>query len=318
MLDLDSLELRDRLTLSREIPTAGERAALFNRVRRGEMVRLRRGVYVLAAEWALLDLAAKNRWESQAAVALVGRDLVISHHSAAELWRLPWFGELPTQTHTVDDFAKGGRSSSELIRHTVGIPKLTERIDGVCVTTLARTVADLCRASTFQQGVVIADAALRRTTHPLPHFPRTSLTREHLAAELALVHLRQGTAKARRVIDFADGAADRPGESLSRVNMALAGFSAPKLQVPLRGASGKWWTVDFWWPQFNLIGEFDGNMKYTDAEFLHGRTPNEALIDEKRREDDLRAAGHGMSRWPWDTAISLPRLRRHLLAAGVR
>jgi hypothetical protein len=318
MLDLDSQELRDRLTLSREVSTPGERAALFNRVRRGELVRLRRGVYVSAAAWAPLDPAERNRWESQAAVALAGRDIVISHHSAAALWRMPWFGQLPTATHTLDDFAKGGRSSFELIRHTVGIPEATERIDGVRVTTLARTVVDLCRAATFQQGVVIADAALRRTTHPLPHLPRTSLTREHLAAELSLVHLRQGTAKARRVIDFADAAADRPGESLSRVNIALAGLSAPKLQVPLRGASGKQWTVDFWWPQFNLIGEFDGDMKYTDAEFLRGRTPKQALIDEKRREDDLRAAGHGMSRWPWETAISLPRLRRLLLAAGVR
>jgi hypothetical protein len=318
MLDLDSLELRDELTLSREVSTPGERADLFNRVRRGEQVRLRRGVYVSAAAWARLDPAARNRWESQATVALSGRDIVISHHSAAALWRMPWFGQLPTATHTVDDFAKGGRSSFELIRHTVGIPEITERIDGVRVTTLARTVVDLCRISTFQQSVVIADAALHRTAHPLPHFPRTLLTSEHLAAELSLVHLRQGRTKARRAIDFADGSADRPGESLSRVNIALAGLSAPRLQVPLRGASGKRWFVDFWWPQFNLIGEFDGNMKYTDPEFLRGRTPQRALIDEKRREDDLRAAGHGMSRWPWETAMSIPRLRQHLLLAGVR
>ena len=92
----------------------------------------------------------------------------------------------------------------------------------------------------------------------------------------------------------------------------------PQLQVAIEGASGQVYIVDFWWPEFNMIGEFDGNAKYTDPEFLRGRTPEQALIDEKRREDDLRAAGHGMTRWHWQIACSLNRLRAHLLAAGIR
>ncbi len=41
----------------------------------------------------------------------------------------------------------------------------------------------------------------------------------------------------------------------------------PQLQVALRGASGRVYVVDFWWPEFNMIGEFDGNIKYADLEF---------------------------------------------------
>ena len=100
--------------------------------------------------------------------------------------------------------------------------------------------------------------------------------------------------------------------------MSIAGVPAPQLQVELQGASGRWYVVDFWWPQFAHIGEFDGRFKYTDPEFLRGRTPERALLDEKLREDDLRAAGRGMSRWTWEVALSPNRLRQLLNAAGVR
>lgn len=92
----------------------------------------------------------------------------------------------------------------------------------------------------------------------------------------------------------------------------------PVLQAEIVGASGRVWTVDFWWPGFNLVGEFDGKVEYSDPAFLRGRTPEQALLDEKDREDDIRAAGHRMSRWGWTTALSPGLLRAHLVAAGLR
>jgi hypothetical protein len=102
------------------------------------------------------------------------------------------------------------------------------------------------------------------------------------------------------------------------VNIALAKLTPPELQAAVRGASGRVWHVDFWWPEFNLIGEFDGKAKYTDERYLRGRTSQEVLYEEKLREDDLRAAAHGFVRWPWEVAISMPRLRARLIAAGLR
>lgn len=69
------------------------------------------------------------------------------------------------------------------------------------------------------------------------------------------------------MIEFADAKSDRPGESVRRANMECSGISMPQLQVALRGASGRVYVVDFWWPEFNMIGEFDGNIKYADLEF---------------------------------------------------
>lgn len=309
---------REDLVLSRELATPGERSRFFARARRGEFVAIFREVYVSADVWADLDRHARYRARVKAAAALAQARLVFSNQSAAAMWRLPWVGEWPTRVHVLEPTAAGGRSSSAVARHALGIPDGLVDIDGVTVTPLARTVVDVARTGSFGQSVAVADAALRRTEHPNDEVPRTFLTKAGLAAELATIPLRQGLVKARRVVDFANGAADRPGESMSRVSMSIAGLPAPVLQARIVGGSGMVWTVDFWWPEFNLIGEFDGRYKYTDAEFLRGRTPEQAVIDEKFREDDLRAVGHGMSRWGWATAVSPRLLSVHLLAAGLQ
>jgi len=100
--------------------------------------------------------------------------------------------------------------------------------------------------------------------------------------------------------------------------MRSAGIPTPELQVELYGASGKRYFADFYWRDLRLIGEFDGVAKYKDPKFLRGRTPEQALLDEKTREDDLRAAQHGFSRWGWDVALSPARLAAQLRKAGVR
>jgi hypothetical protein len=164
----------------------------------------------------------------------------------------------------------------------------------------------------------MADAALRRAEHPVDGIPAVAVTKEDLLVESRRLAVRQSSAKVARVIEFANAAADRPGESLSRVSMHQAGMSAPELQKELFGASGRRYFVDFWWAEHGLIGEFDGRDKYRNPLFLRGRTPEQALLDEKDREDDLRAAGHGMVRWGWDVARSPNRLALRLARAGLR
>ena len=318
MLNPRTLAWRDHLILTRDITVAGDRRDFYRLVQRGEFVRLRRGVYMKTSRWTELNEDARYLARVHAAVAFTPTPLLISHLSAAAVWRLPWFGSCPAFIHALGDFSDGGRRSSQIRMHALSTPDRVEDIEGVTVTSLGRTVIDIARSSSFVQAVVVADAALRRTQSPVSGLPATTLTVDSLLAELALVPLRNGTAKARRAIEFADGLADRPGESISRVNISLARLTAPVLQVRIRGASGRTYPVDFWWPEFNLIGEFDGKFKYTDERFLLGRTPQQALYDEKMREDDLRAADHGFSRWPWETAISMPLLRAHLIKAGVR
>ncbi len=100
--------------------------------------------------------------------------------------------------------------------------------------------------------------------------------------------------------------------------MHLQGLPTPMLQQEFRDHRGLIGIVDFWWPEFGLIGEFDGLGKYTREEMLAGRSPAEAVVAEKLREDRLRALGPRVVRWGWETAISPPRLADTLRRAGLR
>lgn len=306
------------LIVVRDFRTPHSLAAFVRKVRRGSYVSLARGVYVDAERWAGADRHQRYRARVVAISALCAPETpLFSHESAAAMWRLPKVGGWPERVHVIEDASPGGRSTRSIARHTVGLPDGFAVIEGIRVTTLARTVIDLATRDNFGPAVAIADAALRRGSLVDARFPQAVVTRVELEAELARIPLRQGRRKAARVVKFADGLADRPGESMSRANMYLAGLEMPQLQQPMIGASGKRYAVDFWWPRLRLIGEFDGKYKYSDEEFLKGRSPAQALYDEKLREDDLRAAGNGMSRWNWEVALSPQRLAALLLAAGV-
>ena len=99
--------------------------------------------------------------------------------------------------------------------------------------------------------------------------------------------------------------------------MHVLGVPPPVLQHPFHDNVGLIGYVDFWWPAFNLIGEFDGHGKYLREELLAGQTTAEAVIAEKKREGRLRRCGPRVTRWDWATARSTPKFRRHLVDAGL-
>lgn len=318
MLRIVAQDWYDQLTLTRSLVTPGSRNAFYSRVKAGEFARVCRGAYVPRELWETSSARGRHFLRVRAVAALSREELVFSHYSATALWRLPLVGQWPARVHTVTPLAPGGLSNRAIIRHAQGVPAIVDLVEGLNVAGIARTVIDMATVCPFPAAVAIADAALRRTEYPVDGVPRTFITRDDLNREARALALRHSSAKVGRVIEFADAAADLPGESLSRVNMHVAGIPAPQLQAPLRGASGKLYFVDFWWPDFNLIGEFDGKDKYMNPKYLRGRTSEQALYDEKLREDDLRAAGHGMTRWKWEVAISPTKLAAHLYRAGLR
>jgi hypothetical protein len=78
--------------------------------------------------------------------------------------------------------------------------------------------------------------------------------------------------------------------------------------------------VDAWFDDAAVAVEFDGQIKYTDP--WRGRSPEQVLWEEKRREDDLRALDIGIVRVaesdlgrPWAARVEGP-LRRLLERPG--
>ena len=197
------------------------------------------------------------------------------------------------------------------------MPTRTDEIDGLLVTSLARTVIDVGRTSQLSLAVAMIDRALAEKDARRDILAATASPAD-LEAEFHAIDSPRGRQRCRTALVLADGRSGSPGESLSRVGFHLLGLPMPLLQQAFYDAEGLIGYVDFWWPEFNLIGEFDGNGKYLRDELLNGRTTAEVVMDEKRRENRLRALGPRITRWGWDVAVSLPELARHLAGAGLR
>jgi hypothetical protein len=101
------------------------------------------------------------------------------------------------------------------------------------------------------------------------------------------------------VVAFADGRSGSVGESRSRVAIDAAGLPPPVLQWEVFAASGVFiGRVDFAWPMFRTVAEFDGKVKYGRL-LRPGQDAGEAVYEEKRREDALRDEDLRMVRWGW-------------------
>ncbi len=192
------------------------------------------------------------------------------------------------------------------------MPDRVDRIDGIRVTSLADTVAGLAVADRLETAVVAGDAALAG-------IPLGAAVVRLSPAELqsAIPSRGRGCAIARFVAGFVDGRSASPGESLSRLAMHRAGVPEPVLQLPVRDRRGVMF-VDFAWPALGVVGEFDGVAEYVRDEFTRGRSAADVVIQEKIREDRLRALGWRVVRWGWNVARSVPAMRRTLREAGVR
>jgi len=308
---------RDEFVLSREQRALGRQAELVRDVRRGALVPVTRGVFRRAESRE--EDAARQADDAflaliRATQLLADNELVFANLAAAAVWQLPIVGRWPERVSVAIAPASGGRSNSRIARSYVGHLPPSVEIDGLRVTALRRTVVDVARTCSFEVAVAMVDAALHGQEARRALRARPAVAATALAQELAALRRVPGAAKCRGVLEFADGRSGSPGESLSRVGIHRLGLPAPELQVPFYDRGGLIGVVDFWWPQANLIGEFDGVGKYLRDEFTNGRTPAEAVIAEKHREDRLRALGPGVARWGWMEARSLPMLNAKLVA----
>jgi hypothetical protein len=272
----------------------------------GRLVRVRRGVYVEARAWSGLSPDERSRLVVAAALDRAAGVLVASHRSAAALLGIPSIRPALEVVDVLTRRSTGSRTEHGFRKHGVDDPLADVwQWDGLLLTAPARTVVDLALTEPFLDAVVAVDWALGH-----------GVAREELYAALDVSPVR-GTARARRVLEFADGRSGSPGESVSRVLVEQLGFAAPDLQVPFSDSGGPIGVVDFYWADCDVIGEFDGLVKYRNRELLRGRRPEDVVVAEKRREDRLRAQGHRVARWVWSDLHPPERLGHLLARAGV-
>jgi hypothetical protein len=275
---------------------------------RGDLTRLRSGAYVPTAVWKLLSPADRRRLEA-AAMAEVHAGFIACHRSAAALWHVPTIQKPDGLVHSRVTQAAGTRTEHGVRKHAVRDADLhLTTVDGIACTTLDRTVLDIAATEPFSEAVVALDWALRHHT-----------TEARLREVLEEWDPVRGRRRAEAALAFADPRSGSAGESWSRVQIDEGGLPAPELQQEFSDGGGLVGYVDFWWPEFNLIGEFDGLKKYREADLLAGRTPGEVVTDEKIREDRLRATPTrpGVDRWIWATLTERGSLVQRLVVAGL-
>jgi Transcriptional regulator, AbiEi antitoxin/Protein of unknown function (DUF559) len=261
-------------------------------VRRGLLVRVGRGAYARAT------LAAKVQGDpageqalSLASVLAAGLPGVVgSHESAAIIHGLDLLGRRPpglTVTHRPGAGSAAGRPGVRV--HVAALPDgHVNRRYGVPVTSVARTVVDMARTSSFRAGVVTADSALRGEL----------TTKAELAAVLADCGRWPGLTRAREVVAFSDALSESALESLSRVVFREQGIPPPELQAWVGGEDqGVVGRADFLWRQLGTIGEADGAVKYADPQ---------RAIAQLRRDARLREAGFEVVHFTWDDIVRNP------------
>ncbi|MGN7133272.1 hypothetical protein ACTHQY_08370 [Rhodococcoides corynebacterioides] len=266
----------------------------------GTLVRLRPGVYADTARREGMSPEQRHLDDIRAAVR--GDRAVVSHQSAAVVHSLGLWNPDLTLVHTTVDRSRGGKRTTRRHLHAAPLPhNHVTTVDGLPVTTVPRTVADLCRTLSFEAAVCVGDSAVRSA----------AVTAAELHDAVA-VGSRSGRRAATRAVTFLDGLGGSVGESRSRVMLHAMGFPQPRLQVSLHDESGRFLArPDFLWDA-GVIGEFDGFVKYSEL-VPTGSTPGRVLFEEKRREDLLRSHGWVVVRWVW-ADLAAP----HALADRIR
>ena len=309
-------------------------------------MRLRRGVYLPTEEW--LSGTAADRYAITTASLAVGggESPVLCRETALMVWGVEF---ARTPTHVRFRTASAARSGSV---HPEGL--YGNRPEALKAWAKTKSGGSAALPSGFPDarhlwspgptetltlahlGLALRmepfDAAFADTIHRLPFAEAVVVVdallaaREGLKVRRSLEQLRaledglaNASARARTslVLGFADAASESVGESFSRALIWELGFELPQLQVWITRDGRRIARVDYLWPTVRLTGEFDGLQKYLRSRDFSGKSAAEVVVEEKRREDEVRAAGYGMVRWVWADLLEPTRFAAILHRAGV-
>jgi hypothetical protein len=236
-------------------PFLGSEAVASGAVTRSQLstryARLFRDVYVNRDVQVTAALRAKAGW------LWAKRQGVVAGASAAAMHGSKWVEDTTTvelihgNRHRLPGlFARGDRIEDDEI--TI--------IDGVPVTTPARTVLDLACWYPMTSAVAAIDSLARAT--------------EFKTADVELLAQRypgrRGIARARLAITLFDAGAQSPKETWLRLVLVNAGLPRPQTQIPVRDETGNAIAyLDMGWEDVKVAAEYDGDQHRTDRYQYH-------------------------------------------------
>lgn len=178
---------------------------------------------------------------------------IFSHRSAAVIWRLALALRDAIEVTTpagVNGACRTTRVNRAAVTAHRCIVPIADRtvIDGLPVTTLARTWVDLAAALDPLELIAAGDSALR-----------AGMSLDSLPGQIAAARGRRGVSQARRCVGLLDARARSRPESRIRAALVLAGLPAPRVNEAIVDRDGTWLAEpDLHYPEARLILDFDG------------------------------------------------------------
>ncbi|QTF72445.1 hypothetical protein [Arthrobacter woluwensis] len=204
-------------------------------------------------------------------------------------------------------------------RRVVGVgldlaPDEVRILDGLRITTAARTWLDLARDLSLEELVIAGDHLICAHPQGFPA-PRIPWTTPAALAEMLERHPRaRGIVTARRALELVRVGADSPRETRLRLALAAAGLPEPDLNVMLRGEFGQpvlW--PDGAYPARRISLQYDGEPHASTRQ--HRRDIDRAAITEALGWTEVRLGASDLHGTPPRAVL---RVRQALLRAGWR
>lgn len=202
----------------------------------------------------------------------------ISHLSAAViygLWLPPWLSGC-RELHLSKPKALPPVRRKGVVGHTVlAFPNEVTVVDGIRISTPARTWLDLARRLRLEDLVALGDQLVRQPRPGLELRTEPWATREALGTMLHRHPKLQGIVKARLAAELIRPGADSAPETLLRLALTAGGLPEPELQLKLVPADPYSPAADLGYRKLRVAIQYDG---------AHHRTPEQQSRDNYRDE----------------------------------
>jgi len=243
-------------------------------------------------------LTAKDR--ALAAWLWSGKTAVVAGNSAAALLGADWVdpqapAELITDRKRPPPLIIGRDETLLAAETTV--------VDGVGLTSPARTAFDLARRPGLQTAVMRIDALARAT----------GITAADVEPLTAAHRGVRGMKQLRRVLPLIDAGAESPQETRTRLVLIAGGLPRPQTQIVVRNVWGAVLArIDMGWEAWLVGVEYDGQQHWTDPRIRAKDIERTAELENRGWR--LVRVGADLLRHRPDVVVE--RARRALLAAG--
>lgn len=266
-------------------------SAIARMVRRKEWIRFRHGAYAFADEWRALDPVGRHQIRSNAVMRSLGDAVALSHVSGCIRHGIDVWGMSLARVHVTRLDGGPGRIEGDVVHHEgLVLDADVVRVGGQQVLLPQRCVLEAGSRAGGEAALCVFESGLRQEKYDVDALERQyELMKAWPFMRHVLVPVRMASPLSGSV-----------GESRGKWIFRAIGVPAPICQYEIRYPNGDLaGRTDWAWPDHQLLGEFDGRIKFGRL-LKPGQHPGDAVFAEKHREDILRElTSFAMMRFIW-------------------